>query len=159
VILGGVVKRSITAHNAGSSALSFVVDQLQAPAVGFTVQLDSVSQLPANDTVEIPVNFDPRLANLDLGRTEETIVINVRIDVAFFSCHKSVKIFAVKCMQKMHKQCIVHCTVNYTASEMTQTVSRTHSLADCRFREHRCIFSGSHKRRLFTAIPALSLQL
>jgi len=78
VILGGVETRSITAHNAGSRPVSFVVDQQQAPSLGFTVQLDRVSKLPPNDHVDIPVVFDPRLANLDLGTSiDQTVLINV----------------------------------------------------------------------------------
>ena len=78
MILGGVETRSITAHNAGSRPVSFVVDQQQAPSLGFTVQLDRVSKLPPNDHVDIPVVFDPRLANLDLGTSiDQTILINV----------------------------------------------------------------------------------
>ena len=77
VILSSVERRSIAARNAGSSPVSFVVDQLQAPTVGFTVQLDRVSKLPPKDSVDIPVTFDPRIVNLDLGKIEETIIINV----------------------------------------------------------------------------------
>jgi len=79
VIVSSVETRSVKAHNAGSCPVSFVIDPLQATSVGFTVQLDSVSKLPPNDSVEIPVTFDPRLVNLDLGKIEETVVINVCI--------------------------------------------------------------------------------
>jgi len=79
VILGSVESRSVKAVNAGSSPVSFDIDPLKAPSIGFTVQLDSVSKLPPNDGVEILVTFDPRLANLDFGLIEETFLINVCI--------------------------------------------------------------------------------
>ena len=79
VILSSVQTRSIKACNASSWPVSFDVDPLEAASVGFNVQLDSVSKLPPNNAVEIPVTFDPRLANLDVGIVEETIVINVCI--------------------------------------------------------------------------------
>jgi len=81
VILSSVETQSVKAVNAGSSPVSFDIDPLQAPSIGFTVQLHSVSKLPPNDSVEIPVTFDPRLANLDFGMIEETFLINVRIQL------------------------------------------------------------------------------
>ena len=77
VILSRVETRSVKARNAGCLPLSFVVDPLQATSTGFNVQLDAVSKLPPNNVVDIPVTFDPRLANLDLGQVEDTFVINV----------------------------------------------------------------------------------
>ena len=85
VILSSVETRSVKAHNTGSCPLSFHVDPLQAPSVGFTVQLDSVSKLPPNNSVDIPVTFDPRLANMDLGVIEETVLINVRMSFITWS--------------------------------------------------------------------------
>ena len=79
VVLSSVETRSVKARNAGSCPVSFAIDRLQAESVGFSVQLDSVSKLPPNDSVDIPVTFDPRLVNLDLSKIEETIVINVRL--------------------------------------------------------------------------------
>jgi len=77
VILSSVETRSVKARNAGSCPVSFVIDPLHAASVGFSIQLDSVSKLPPNDIVEIPVTFDPRLVNLDLGKIEETVIIKV----------------------------------------------------------------------------------
>jgi len=86
VILSSVERRLIAARNAGSCPVSFVIDQLRAPSVGFTVQLDTVAKLPPNDAVDIPVTFDPRIVNLDLGKIEETILINVcNLQIASFS--------------------------------------------------------------------------
>ena len=79
MILSSVESRLIKARNAGSCPVSFVVDRLRSASVGFNIQLDTVSKLPPSETVDIPVTFDPRLANLDLGHIEETIFINVRI--------------------------------------------------------------------------------
>ena len=67
----------MTARNAGCCPVSFVVDPLRASSVGFTVQLGKVSKLPPNHNVDIPVTFDPRIVNLDLGKIEQTIIINV----------------------------------------------------------------------------------
>jgi len=77
VVLSSVQTRTVKARNAGSCPLSFVIDPLHASSVGFSIQLGSVSKLPPNDSVEIPVTFDPRLVNLDLGKIEETILVNV----------------------------------------------------------------------------------
>ena len=86
VILSSVEMRVVKAHNAGSCPVSFVIDPRQAASVGFSVQLNSVSKLPPNDSVDIPVTFDPRLVNLDLGQIEETIVINVSTQRFRYSC-------------------------------------------------------------------------
>jgi len=79
VILGSVETRSVKAVNAGSTPVSFDIDPRQAPCIGFNVQLDCVCKLPPNDSIEIPVTFDPRLDNLDFGLIEETFMINVCI--------------------------------------------------------------------------------
>jgi len=69
--------RSLKARNAGVWPVSFTVDPCCAAAVGFNIQLNHVFKLPPSDTVDIPITFDPRLVNLDLGKIDETIIINV----------------------------------------------------------------------------------
>jgi len=92
VILSRVETRSVKARNAGPLPLSFSIDPLPATSRGFNVQLDAVSKLPPNNTVDIPLTFDPRLANLDLGVVEETVVINVCICQCQCQCQSNMYI-------------------------------------------------------------------
>ena len=92
VILGTVCTRAVRATNRDWLPASFSLDRASLRALnqrGFHVELPSVVQLPGapeREAVEFLVVFDPRGANLDQGKVEKVVTINVILQlVAYLS--------------------------------------------------------------------------
>ena len=80
VVLGTVRTHIVRATNTGWFPVSFSVNRDYLYQYGFNIELDRVRQLPGapdHETVDFEVSFDPRGANLGLGKVATVVPMNV----------------------------------------------------------------------------------
>ncbi|XP_062403912.1 hydrocephalus-inducing protein homolog [Sardina pilchardus] len=77
VIHGKVPTHIVKVTNTGPCQVSFKADRRLLAGTGFSTELDKVKNLPYCETETFEVKFDPRGANLDLGRVDTVMPIQV----------------------------------------------------------------------------------
>lgn len=88
-LLNGVIKTQATSiTNTGPLPVSFSIDQSSAKGTGFHVNLDKVSELPGQESVELVAMFDSNAVTTKVaGKMNTQLLIHVRNSVmAFFVC-------------------------------------------------------------------------